>query len=165
MTEYVRLCKLILCFFMIFLISPHSYLSCFRRTSSQHASVRRPTHLVMNIYQPSSIVRTLGTTSGRPINMKKVNYQSKNQGHYQFIILCTRFGLLSYKDRVKRERDKGVGYHCRRGEACLDTWWNELPFHWTPQTWSRQDTWILGRTAENRWVNKNQIHTKHIWNK
>lgn len=49
-----------------------------------------------------------------------------------------------------------------RGGACLDTWWSELPFHWTPQTWSRQDTWILGGTTESRSVKDASIHPS-LW--
>lgn len=43
-------------------------------------------------------------------------------------------------------RMRGGAYHCRRGGAYWDTWWSEPPFHWTPRTWSKQDTWSLKDT-------------------
>lgn len=54
-----------------------------------------------------------------------------------------------------KRRTNTVSHHCRRGGACLSTWWSEPPSHWTPQTWSKQGTWILRR---QRWELEHDLH-------
>lgn len=54
-----------------------------------------------------------------------------------------------------KRRTKTDSHHCRRGGACLSTWWSEPPSHWTPQTWSKQGTWILRR---QRWELEHDLH-------
>lgn len=46
---------------------------------------------------------------------------------------------------------RGMAYRCRRGGAYWDTWWSEPPFHWTPLTWSKRDTWSLKDTDRSVW--------------
>lgn len=108
MTEYVRLCELILWIFMISLIHIYHVLE---GLALQHASVCGASHLVMNIYQHSSRNRSPGTILGRPINTTraKAKINSLFIAHQWARIFPpnTRSSLLSHKEKVTAEGDDG----------------------------------------------------------